>query len=68
MKSTGIIQDTLLEIQLNSHNHETYGRYSVRFQAATTWNNLQNILAIDMLSENYSIVRKCLTNYFFDQL
>ena len=47
---------------------ESYGRYSVRFQAATTWNNLQNIILIDMLSENYSIVRKGLTNYFFDQL
>ena len=40
---------------------ESYGRYSARFQAATTWNNLQNILPIDMLSENYSIVRKGLT-------
>ena len=47
---------------------ESYGRYSARFQAATTWNNLQNILPIDMLSENYSIVRKGLTKYFFDQL
>ena len=44
---------------------ESYGRYSVHFQAATTWNNLQNIIPIDMLSENYSIVRKGLTNYFF---
>ena len=47
---------------------ESYGRYCVRFQAATTWNNLQNIIPIDMLSENYSIVRKGLTNYFYDQL
>ena len=42
---------------------ESYGRYSVCFQAATTWTNLQNIIPIDMLSENYSIVRKGLTNY-----
>ena len=47
---------------------ESYGRYSVRFQAATAWNNLQNIIPVDMLSENYSIVRKGLTNDFFDQL
>ena len=47
---------------------ESYGRYSARFQAATTWNNLQNILPIDMLSDNYSIVRKGLMKYFFDQL
>ena len=45
---------------------ESYGRYSVRFQAATTWNNLQNLIPIEMLSENYSIVRKGLPNYFFD--
>ena len=44
---------------------ESFGRYSVRFQAANTWNNLQNILPIDMLSEDYSIVRKGLKNYFF---
>ena len=44
---------------------ESYGRYSACFQAVTTWNNLQNILPIDMLSENYSIVRKGLTKYFF---
>ena len=47
---------------------ESYGRYSVRFQAATTWNNLQSLIPIEMLSENYSIVRKGLPNYFFDQL
>ena len=47
---------------------ESYGRYSVRFQAATTWNNLQNIIPIDMLTENYRIVKNDLTNYFFDHL
>ena len=47
---------------------ENYGRYSLRFQAATTWNNLQNILPIDMLSENYSIVRKGLTKFFFSSI
>ena len=52
-------------VELPQPMTESYGRYSARFQAATTWNNLQNILPIDMLSENYSIVRKGLTNYFF---
>ena len=66
MKSTAIIPDTLLEtVELPQPMMESYGRYSVCFQAATTWNNLRNILPIDMLSENYSIVRKGLTNYFF---
>ena len=55
-------------VELPQPMTESYGRYSVRFQAATAWNNLQNIIPIDMLSENYSIVRKSLTNYFFDQL
>ena len=69
MKSTGTIPDTLLEtVELPQPMTESYGRYSVGFQAATTWNNLQNIIPTDMLSENYSIVRKGLTNYFFDQL
>ena len=54
-------------VELPQPMTESYGRYSARFQAATTWNNLQNILPIDMLSENYSIVRKGLTKYFFDQ-
>ena len=55
-------------VELPQPMTESYVRYSVRLQAATTWNNLQNIIPIDMLSENYSIVRKGLTNYFFDQL
>ena len=55
-------------VELPQTMTESYGRYSVCFQAATTWNNLQNIIPIDMLSENYSILRKGLTNYFFDQL
>ena len=55
-------------VELPQPMMESYGRYSVRFQAATTWNDLQIIIPIDMLSENYSIVRKGLTNYFFDQL
>ena len=55
-------------VELPQPMTESYGRCSARFQAATTWNNLQNILPIDILSENYSIVRKGLTKYFFDQL
>ena len=51
-------------VELPQPMMESYGRNYVRFKAATTWNNLQNIIPIDMLSENYSIVRKGLTNYF----
>ena len=42
---------------------ETYGRYSIRFQAVTTWNNLP----IDILS-CYNEVKKNLTNYFYENL
>ena len=55
-------------VELPQPMTESYGRYSVRSQAATTWNNLQNIVSINMLPESYSIVRKGLTNYFLDQL
>ena len=55
-------------VELPQPMTESYGRYSVCLQAGTTWNNLQNIIPIDMLSENYRIVRKGLANYFFDQL
>ena len=68
MKFTGIIPDTLLETQLNSHNQWRKAMADILFaskQQLATWNNLQNILPIDMLSESYSIVRKGLTNYFF---
>ena len=46
---------------------ETYGRYSIRFQAATTWNNMQNALQINMLS-SYNEAKKNLTNYFYENL
>ena len=47
--------------------NETYGRYSMCFQAATTWNNMQIALPIDMLS-SYNKVKKNLTNYFYENL
>ena len=68
MKFTGIIPDTLLETQLNSYNQWQKAMADILFaskQQLATWNNLQNILPLDMLSESYSIVRKGLTNYFF---
>ena len=46
---------------------QTYGRYSIRFQTTTTWNNMQNALPIDMLS-SYNEVKKSLTNYFYENL
>ena len=46
---------------------ETYGRSSMRFQAATTWNNMQNALPINMLS-SYNKTKNNLTNYFYENL
>ena len=46
---------------------ETYSRYSIRFQAATTWNNMQNALRINMLS-SYNKTKNNLINYFYENL
>ena len=46
---------------------EIYGRYSICFQAATTWNNMQNALPINMLS-SYNEIKSNLTNYFYENL
>ena len=41
-----------------------YGQHSVKNQAATTWNQLQNALNIDMHNETSSKVKKNLKSYF----
>ena len=49
-------------VEIPQPTTETCGRYSmVRFQVATTWNNVQNALPIDMLSRYYK-VKQNLTN------
>ena len=55
-------------VEISQPLTETYGRGSVHFQSASIWNNLQNSLAIDMLTESYSKVKKNLTKYFFESL
>ena len=46
---------------------ELFGKYSIRFQAATTWNNMQIALPVDMLS-SYNEVKKNPTNYVYKNL
>ena len=54
-------------VEIPQPTTETYGRYSIRFQAATTWNNMQNALLINMLS-SYNEIKNNLTNYFYVNL
>ena len=54
-------------VEIPQPTTETYGRYSIRFQAATTWNNMQNALPINMLS-SYNEIKNNLTNYFYENL
>ena len=51
-KAIDTIPYTLLKdtVEIPQAITETYGRYSIRFQAATTWNNMQNALPINILS------------------
>ena len=46
---------------------EIYGSYSISFQAATTWNNMQNALPINMLSSDDKM-KNNLINYFYENL
>ena len=43
-----------------------YGKFSIAYQAATTWNDLQNILDIDMLEESNSKVKTALIELCFN--
>ena len=62
--NTCTLKDTVEILQPTT---ETYGRYSIRFQAATTWNNMQNALPINMLSR-YNEMKNNLANYFYENL
>ena len=37
-------------VEIPQPTTETYGRYSICFQAGTTWNNMQNALPVNILS------------------
>ena len=54
-------------VEIPQPTTETYGRYSVFFQAATTQNDMQNALPINMLSI-YNKIKNNLTNYFYENL
>ena len=54
-------------VEIPQPTTETYGRYSIRFQAAITWNNIQNALPINILS-SYNEIKNRLTNYFDENL
>ena len=54
-------------VEISKPTTETYGRYSIRLQAATTWNNMQNALPNNMLP-NYNKIKNSLTNYFYENL
>ena len=55
----------MLKVEIPQPTTETYGRYSIRFQAVTTWNDMQNALPINMLS-SYNEIKNSLTNYFYE--
>ena len=42
-------------VELPKPMTENYGRYCVLFQAATTWNNFQNIIPIDMYQKTIAL-------------
>ena len=54
-------------VEIPQPTTETYSRYSICFQAATTWSNMQNALPINMLSSSNKI-KNSLTNYFYENL
>ena len=43
-----------------------YGKFSITYQAASTWNDLQNKLDIDMLEESNSKVKTALVQLYFN--
>ena len=55
------------KVEIPQPTTETYGRYSIHFQAATTWDNMQNALPINMFS-SHNEIKNSLTNYFYENL
>ena len=45
---------------------ENYGKTSVFYQAALTWNNMQNVLSIDLVKKTKSKVKKSIINHFLN--
>ena len=51
-------------VKITQLKTETYGRYFVKHQCATSWNNLLTHINIDMLTESDTKVNSALMNYF----
>ena len=51
-------------INRQQFNTRQYGLYSVRNQARITWNEMQNKLTFDMLTEPPTKVKRALRKYF----
>ena len=51
-------------VKITQPKTETYGRYSIKQQYATSWNNLLAHTNIDMVTENNTKVKSALMNYF----
>ena len=52
-------------VVLPQSKSENYGKPSVFYQAALTWNNMQNVLPIDLVEETNSKVKESIINHFF---
>ena len=51
-------------VKITQPKTETYGRYSIKHQCATSWNNLLTHINIDMVTESDTKVKNALINYF----
>ena len=45
---------------------ENYGKTSVFYQATLTWNNMQNVVPIDLVEETNSKVKESIINNFLN--
>ena len=51
-------------VKITQPKTETYGRYSIKHQCATSWNNLLTHINIDMVTESGTKVKDAQMNYF----
>ena len=45
---------------------ENYGKTSVFYQAALTWNNMQNVLPLDLVEETNGKVKESILNHYLN--
>ena len=51
---------------MEQSNTQSYGSFSIRNKAASSWNFLQNKLNTDVISESHNKAKKMLKLYFID--